>query len=363
MIVLVLGGYGHFGALIAATLARAGGFDVVIAGRDRAKAEDLARRVEARAACIDVTDPALGRQVAEVAPRLVINTAGPFQRRDHCVARAAIAAGSHYVDLSDSREYVCAVASLDLEARARDVLVVSGASSVPALSAAVVDRFHADFEALYEVDVGISTSARLPGAATIASVLGSCGRPIPQLREGTWIRGHGGQAIRRRRFAKPAMSRWICDCDVPDLELFPRRYPTLRTVRFGAGVEIGLVQWSYWLLSWMVRAGMIGDVVRWAPALSSAARALQGLGTGRSAMFVTLRGVDREGRARVRNWELAAFDEEGAMVPCMAAIALARKLARGEIAERGAMPCMGLVTLEEYLRELEPWKVQAHETH
>jgi hypothetical protein len=36
-------------------------------------------------------------------------------------------------------------------------------------------------------------------------------------------------------------------------------------------------------------------------------------------------------------------------VPCFPAIALARKLLRGEIRERGASPCMGLLTVEEIL--------------
>jgi hypothetical protein len=36
-------------------------------------------------------------------------------------------------------------------------------------------------------------------------------------------------------------------------------------------------------------------------------------------------------------------------VPCLPAIALARKLLRGEVRVRGAMPCMGLLSVEEIL--------------
>jgi len=361
MKVVVLGGYGYFGASIARTLAAAGQFEVVVAGRDEARAAAMARSLGAAHAAIDATDPQLAARLGDAGAELVVNTVGPFQKRDHHVARAAIAAGSHYVDLADSRDFVQAVTALDPEARARAVLVVSGASSVPALAAAVVDHYLPDFGALHEIEHGISSSSRVPGAATLAAVLSYCGRPFTQLRDGAWVTTHGGQGLRRHRFERPAMSRWIGDCDVPDLALFPERYPTVRSVRFGAGVELGLVQGSFWLLSWLVRAGLVRDATTLLPLLASGARQVQALGSGRSAMFVTLRGVDPAGAARVRRWELRASGEEGAMIPCMAAVALARKLERGALGVRGAMPCVGLLTLREYLDELQAYKVQAHE--
>ncbi len=41
----------------------------------------------------------------------------------------------------------------------------------------------------------------------------------------------------------------------------------------------------------------------------------------------------------------------------MAAILLARKLARGEIAERGAFACMGFLALKEFESEFARWKI------
>ena len=147
------------------TLAASSDFEVIVAGRDEARAAETARSLGASHARLDATDPALAGHLARLGARLVINTVGPFQRRDQGVARAAIAAGSHYVDLADSRDFVRAVTALDASARARDVLVVSGASSVPALAAAVVDRYLPDFGALLAIDHGISSSSRVPGAA------------------------------------------------------------------------------------------------------------------------------------------------------------------------------------------------------
>jgi len=50
---------------------------------------------------------------------LVINASGPFQTQDYRVARAAIDAGAHYVDLTDARGFVTGIGALDGEASER----------------------------------------------------------------------------------------------------------------------------------------------------------------------------------------------------------------------------------------------------
>ena len=41
----------------------------------------------------------------------------------------------------------------------------------------------------------------------------------------------------------------------------------------------------------------------------------------------------------------------------MAAILLAQKLVRGEIATRGAFPCMGFLALADFEAEFKRWKI------
>ena len=66
-------------------------------------------------------------------------------------------------------------------------------------------------------------------------------------------------------------------------------------------------------------------------------------------MHVTLRGLDAGSHSISRTWRLLADNDHGPQIPCFPAIALARKLLRGEVRARGAMPCMGLLTVEEIL--------------
>jgi hypothetical protein len=66
-------------------------------------------------------------------------------------------------------------------------------------------------------------------------------------------------------------------------------------------------------------------------------------------MQVKLRGLDHESKQSSRSWTLLAGSNHGPDIPCFPAIALARKVLRNGISNRGAMSCMGLLTLDEIL--------------
>src|SRR5215475_11205721 len=142
--VLVLGGYGFFGGRISSVLAKNPAVRLLIGGRSADSARYMAQELglpSDHAVCIDATNSQLQQTLKELRIGTVIHTAGPFQGQDYAVARAAINAGCHYIDLADGRQFVTGIEVLDAAARERDLTVTSGASSVPALSSAVVDRY------------------------------------------------------------------------------------------------------------------------------------------------------------------------------------------------------------------------------
>ena len=144
--VLILGGYGNFGKRIAKALANAG-IPVVIAGRDKAKAEALVRELPngfATAECFDVRRE-LDASLERLKPSVVINTCGPFQNSDYQAAQSCIQHGVHYIDLADGRDFVTGVTALDKEAREKGIAVIAGASTVPGLSSAVLEHFKSEF--------------------------------------------------------------------------------------------------------------------------------------------------------------------------------------------------------------------------
>lgn len=349
--VVVLGGYGNFGQRIVSALSREPGARVFVCGRDVQRARAVAQAVggSAEPLRLDFQAPDFTDRLREVAASLVIHTAGPFQGQNYSVPLACIAAGTHYTDLADGRAYVCGIRTLDQAAKRNDTLVVSGASSVPALSAAVIDAFKTQFTSIQSIDHGITSGARPPGQATMQGVLAYAGKPFSQWRDDQWRQVHGWQDLTRRHYPAPVQARWIANCDVPDLDLFPKRYAPVRSVQFRAGVGPATNMIGLWLASWLVRMGWISSLASWVPVLHRVASALARFGSKCSAMHVTVRGLDLNGEAAMRNWFLLADQDHGPFIPCFPAIALARKMLRDEISVRGALPCMGLLTVNDII--------------
>lgn len=361
MRVLVLGGYGNFGARICRALARDQAYEVFAAGRDPetgARRAGLDSRVQS--VRLDVAAPRFAAALAALSPEIVIHCAGPFQGQDYRVALAAIAAGAHYIDLADGREFVTRFAeSVDPAARAAHVLAVSGASSVPALSSAVVDHLAARFRHLHDIQIAIAPGQRAPrGAATIASVFSYAGRSIKWRSGGAWTQAHGWQNLVRMRFAGLG-TRWAAACDVPDLELFPARYVGVRTVEFRAALELRIQHIALWVAAAMRRARVPLPIHRWAGPLNRLSSLMDRFGSDRGGMLVSLRGIGSDGRPGRVEWHLTANANHGPEIPCMAALLMTRKIGTGRVSVRGAYPCMGFLSLDEFAPEFSRWDISS----
>ena len=362
--VLVLGGYGTFGARAAERLARQGGIEIIVAGRSLAAAEThaalLARTARAKVTPARLDASRIGaREIAELRPDVLINASGPFQTQGYGVARAAIEAGVHYIDLADARAFVTGISALDEAARRAGVLVVGGASTVPALSAAVTDAHAAHFATLSAVRMVIAPANSFdPGLATTQSILGTVGRPIALPKGNAPATGYGWQGL--RRLAMPGLgARWGGLVDVPDLDLFPQRYSGLRSVEVYAALEIGAFHLALWGLSWLVRAGLVRDPVRLAGALLAAKRASHWLGSVTGGMTVTWRAATGADSPKRIVWYLVAGKSHGPYIPAIPSVILAKRLLAGSLPARGAMPCAGLFTLAEFVAEVTDLDIKA----
>jgi saccharopine dehydrogenase-like NADP-dependent oxidoreductase len=361
MRVLLIGATGVFGARIAGRLVHDARFELILAGRTRTALEHLRDALgdaSVRIAVIDVEAADVEASLRELAPRMVIHAAGPFQAQDYRVAKACIACGSDYVDLADGRDFVAGIGVLDAQARAAGCLLVSGASTVPALSSAVVDRLRHRFSVLAAIDHAISPGNRTPrGDATVAAILGYCGRRFAVWRDGAWHAGFGWLSTRRVQFMSGP--RWVGLCDVPDLALFPERYRGVRRVTFRAGLELRRLHFGTWLLACLVRLGMVKNLARHARRLRRLSELFLDAGTDEGGMVVAVRGLDIHGKPLHLRWSLHAAAGDGPCIPAMPAVVLARKKAEGELQAGGAMPCMGLFDLDEALAALSDYRISA----
>ena len=267
--VLVLGGYGMFGRRLATNLARHYDLDVTIAGRNLDRAHELQREIATRwdrriaVECIDLDRDNLALALLKLTPDVVVNASGPYQGLDYRVAQACIDAGVHYLDLADDREFVANISTLHEQAVDKGLLIAAGASSVPALSSAVVDHYRSEFYELESICLGISPGNRIRrGIGTVSSVLSCVGQPFTTLIDGRERTLHGWQKPHRFDFGPPLGKRWMSDWNGPDLGVFPETYREVRSLRFRAGLELPLLHLGLYALSGLTRAGVVKN---WAP--------------------------------------------------------------------------------------------------
>ncbi|TNC83860.1 MAG: saccharopine dehydrogenase [Thalassolituus sp.] len=361
--ILILGGYGNFGKRIASHLSQSAGLTLLIGGRDAGKAASYADALQAEAAAdtrvepcrIDYKAEDFPKQLSLLAPQLVIHTSGPFQGQDYRVSEACIACGAHYIDLADDRRFVCDIDTLNAKAQEAGVLVVSGASSVPGLSSVVVDHFLPQFQRLDTIDFAIAPGNQAErGEATLRGILSYTGHAFPVWHQGQITETHGWMAPRSRDFGKALGKRWLADIDIPDLELFPRRYPTAQTVRFQAGLELPLLHFGMVGMAWLARLRLIPDWSIFIRPIWRVSEWFKRFGSGNGGMQISLTGTGKDNKPLTIQWTLTALDGVGPHIPTMSALILAEKLIRGTTNPPGAMPCLGLYDLADFDRIADP---------
>ncbi|WP_314383573.1 saccharopine dehydrogenase [Pseudomonas brenneri] len=351
--VMVIGGYGNFGSIVSRHLIGMPGIDLVISGRDPVK---LLRKVQALntqsgRACQQWCGDAMGSEftsaLGSLAINLVIHTGGPFQGQSYAVAQSCIDAGVNYCDLSDCRTFVTGIGVLDARARQAGVAILSGCSSVPTLSAALIDQQRHRFQRIDAIDHGISSSAKMPGLSTVEGVLAYAGKPIKQLKNGHVHEVLGWQDLKLRKMHSLG-TRLLANVDVPDMDIFAGRYGA-HTLAFKAGAGLKLGGIANYLLAQALRTGLLRDHATWAGRLHRLGTWFERLGDGKSAMYIDVQGLGLDGAPLSMTVQLTALNDKGPEIPSCAAVALAAKMARGYVPQPGARACVGEINVDEYM--------------
>jgi len=347
--ILVLGGYGTFGRRISRAIAAIPSADCVIGGRHPQQAAPLAGE-NITTITVNVHDPASLRLALE-GVFAVVNAVGPFQTSDYTVAEACAVRGIHYVDLADARAHVEGITRLNRRAQQHNCLIVSGAGSVPAVSAALVDMLALEFDHISEIHTCLSPgNQNLRGPATMRAILSYTGGPIRLKDKGRWRYAYGWSEAEKVKFPAPVGKRRVYLCDVPDLDLFPTRYGA-QTVSFRAGFEMNLFNYGLATLGRMRRWGWLKDLSGWAPGLIAAGKFFRGSGGVAGGMRVRVRGRKNDQDVEHTVF-LMARDANGAAIPCSPAVALIRQWVERGVSTPGAVPCVGLLSWDDIRAEL-----------
>lgn len=357
--VLVVGGTGAFGGRLVSGLYKTTDFNIVIAGRDLERAATTAAALGPRARALRLdTATVTADQLRASGAFVVADAAGPFQGASYRLARAAIVAGLHYVDLADARDFVAGFGALDEAARAARVVALAGASSTPALSHAVLDRLTAGWRRIDTVEIAISPGNRNSprGLSVIRAILSYAGKPVRVFEGGAWTARPGwGWPVRR---AMPGLGRrWLSLCETPDLDLVPERFAPKDAAVFRAGLELSAMHLGLCLAGLLVRARLLPSLVPFARPLRWMAERLKGFGSDRGGMMVEVRGIDAAGVAVRSVWSLIAEAGDGPAVPTLPALAAIRALANGSLSQPGARVCAGVLNLDAIAREFAPYRI------
>ena len=217
--VVVLGGAGFFGRLIVERLAKAG-LQPIVASRshgdlriDANNADDLKKNLKPR--------------------DLVVDCAGPFQKRNSALIETARTMGVDIVDISDSVEYAAMVYKYEAPIGAAGIRVLTACSSLSTISAAVLKSVSVDEPRRLSAYL-VPAIRHTASASTIESVLES-------------VQG----SFKKFQFPKPIGTRIGVTVKTVDSVTLPRIFPTLKTtdltvdLRF-PGMNLTLAAASRW---------------------------------------------------------------------------------------------------------------------
>jgi hypothetical protein len=218
--VVVFGGYGTFGSLVAKDLVRRGA-DVVIAGRDAARARRFAAELgpSVRGVAADATDAASCRAALDGAT-VAASCAGPFSALGEALLDACVAAGCHYVDITDDRAFARRVRDWGPRFEAAGLAAVYGASSLPGISGAlaIAARAAAGEAPVEHARVTLFIGNDNPkGSAAVHSFVPQLGRAI-EAPQGT-IKGF--RDAERVELPAPFGPRTVYNMESPEYDLFP----------------------------------------------------------------------------------------------------------------------------------------------
>jgi hypothetical protein len=249
--VIVLGGLGLFGRTAADQLRRFGIAPLITSRSERAELQ------------VDANDPASIRKALRPGD-IVIDAAGPFHTRSPALVEIAIEVGFDVIDLNDEPTYAERVLGLQWRIDDASIRVLTSASSVSAVSAAVVRR--SGIVAPVRVSSFLAPATRYTAnIGTARSLIRSVGQPISVFRDGRLQELPGWSEPRKFVMPPPigpVCGRLFASADAVHL---PRVWPTLRDVNmfvdtntFGGNALLNLATVSTTIrqmMSWQVRFG------------------------------------------------------------------------------------------------------------
>ncbi len=357
--ILIIGGYGVFGGRLCELVSDIENLTVFVGGRTLSKAEKHCIKVDqglANFIPIKLDRDNIGVALNRYDPDIVIDASGPFtlnRPNPFGVIEACITAKTHYLDLADGSDFVMGVSNYDEAAKAAKIAVISGLSTCPALTGAVINEIAKEMT-ITDIEMGVAPSPFAGmGLSVIKTIFSYAGAPIKLVRHGKFIYANALTEHRSATIAPPNSmplhARRFALVDAPDLQIFKSSYPNFQNIWMGAGTQPEFMLRMLIILS-KFRAlfrlpdfGFLSGFGHW---FLNTFR----FGEHRGGLYIKVKGRKDEIEA-VREWHLIAEGDDGPMIPSMAAAAVIKNIIDGQPMKPGARSA----DRELRIRDFEPF--------
>ncbi|UHS60736.1 DUF4166 domain-containing protein [Agrobacterium vaccinii] len=355
MKILILGGYGVFGGRLAQLLGDIDNLEILIGGRNLSKAVDFCAtyRGKSKVRPLKSDRDQIDSLLQTEQPELLVDASGPFQNygpKPYGVIEACITHGVNYVDFSDSSDFVLGVSQYDAAANAAGIFVLSGVSSFPVLTAAVLREMAKTMD-IISVRGGIAPSPFAGiGLNVMRAVVGYAGEPVKLWRNGKQAHAPGLTESMRYTIAAPGKlplkNIHFSLVDVPDLQVIPPEHPSLQNIWMGAGPVPEILHRVLNVLAKVRSRFPLPSLVPLSRLFYTALNVMK-FGEHRGGMFVHAIGTRNEQKTE-QSWHLLAEGDDGPYIPSMAIEIIIRKLLSGIRPATGARPATRALELADY---------------
>jgi hypothetical protein len=256
------------------------------------------------------------------------------------------------MDLADGSDFVKGISQFDQEAQAKNLYILSGVSSFPVLSAAVVRKLSQDMTCLETIRGGIAPSPYAGvGLNVIRAIASYAGKPLSLIRNGKPATAYALTETMRYTICPPGYlplrNTLFSLVDVPDLKVLPGLWQELDSIWLGAGPAPEVLHRMLIGLSWLVRWRILPSLLPFAPLFHFVRNRVR-WGENRGGMFVSVEGITQSGERIERSWHLLAEGDDGPLIPSMAVQAIILQCLDGKRPPAGARPATGELETSDY---------------
>lgn len=355
MKIMIIGGYGVFGGRLVELLADICDLELIICGRSLSKAQAYCEAFEGKANVqpLQLDRNGISAVLSTLQPQIVVDASGPFQTYGgdcYSVIKACINQKVNYLDFADAADFVYGVSQFNEQAKSAGIFVLSGVSSFPVLTAAVLRKMALTMD-VKTVHGGIAPSVYAGvGLNVMKAVLSYAGEPVKLQRAGEVGFGIGLAESMRYTVAVPGKlplrNIRFSLVDVPDLQIIPPEQPTLTDIWMGAGPVPETLHRILNLLAKARSRFKLPSLVPFSKLFYTVLNLVK-FGEHRGGMFVHAKGISK-GETIEQSWHLLAEGDDGPYIPSMTIEAIIRKSLSGQHPDIGARSGANALELEDY---------------